>query len=445
MNQTSDVSSIEELFVNEPFKSYAYAYPHKTTYRAFSPPLQLKDLWSKERIDALFLYFHIPFCETKCSYCNLFSTSKQINGLVSKYFDTLRRQSEIIMDILKNAKIATMAIGGGTPTLISSSQLHQLFDIAKEIFKVDPLKVPISVETSPKTISPEKISILKERGVERISVGVQTFNEAETRALGRLQSKEEVSNALDLIKSHDFNRLNIDLIYGIPEQTLSSFVRSIESALIYNPEEIYLYPLYIRPLTPLGNKKNDNEDKRILFYRKGRQILLEHGYMQHSMRMFRLKTKGSPSCSSYSCQEDGMIGMGCGSRSYTKKVHYSEEYAVKQESILKILTNYIKKPNKMFQQALHGIKLTLEDQKRRYVLKSILKEPGLSLNDFHKFFNIDALDAMPELLQLMKQGYIDQVGNYLKMTEQGLERSDVISYWLYSDTVKQLMVNYEPS
>ena len=443
MKQSKNFHPIEEIFLINPFISYAYAYPHKTTYRTFKPSLKLSKLWSKEPKDNLFLYFHIPFCESKCSYCNLFSTVKANKNLVSKYLDTMRRQSEIMSNLLGDFNVAVMAIGGGTPTLLNPSQLNSVFNIAAEIFEVDLKKMPISVETSPNTINFENINILKKNNVGRISIGIQTFNQDERTRLGRFQSDEEIKKSLKLIKTIKFPVLNIDLIYGIPGQTLKTFTDSLKLALSYHPEEIYLYPLYIRPLTLLGKSLKNYNEKRLELYRFGRQYLLNKGYVQNSMRMFRFNGLKANYHSDYSCQEDGMIGMGCGSRSYTQKVHYSEDYAVNQKSIIDILINYCKRDEISFGNAYHGIKLSLEDQYRRFILKSILKIPGLNLKDFEKYFEYDAFQAIPELKSLLNSGYLKQEDNFLNLTEIGLERSDVISYWLYSNEIKKLMRNYQ--
>ena len=120
-----------------------------------------------------------------------------------------------------------------------------------------------------------------------MSLGVQSFDETDTGAMGRPQQRADVVRALELIRSAGFPVLNIDLIYGAEGQTLESWLAAVQQTLRWSPEEIYLYPLYVRPLTGLGNLHHEWDDFRLNAYREGRALLLSHGYQQISMRMFR--------------------------------------------------------------------------------------------------------------------------------------------------------------
>jgi oxygen-independent coproporphyrinogen III oxidase len=172
---------------SEPYSGYSYAYPHKTAYRSLDPPMALREVWAAEQRDALFLYLHVPFCEMRCGFCNLFTTINSPADFIELYLDALKGQALRVRRALGDARFARMAIGGGTPTQLSAAGLSRLFDLAREVFGVDPQRVPTSVETSPLTAEPEKLRLLRDRGVDRISIGVQSFNEAEVRAVGRSQ------------------------------------------------------------------------------------------------------------------------------------------------------------------------------------------------------------------------------------------------------------------
>src|SRR5690606_29815681 len=155
-----------------------------------------------------------------------------------------------------------------------------------------------------------------------ISIGIQSFFEEEVRAAGRVQKTDDVHLALERIRSVGFQTLNLDLIYGLPGQTVSTWLESLQMALAYHPEELYLYPLYVRPLTGMDKLDKNWDDVRLQCYRTGRDFLLENDYRQVSMRMFR--ANNTPENNTvYRCQEDGMLGLGCGARSYTREYHYS--------------------------------------------------------------------------------------------------------------------------
>ncbi|HET8843284.1 MAG TPA: STM4012 family radical SAM protein, partial [Ktedonobacteraceae bacterium] len=305
--------SLDEMLKSTPYVAYTYSYPHKTTYRTFPEPLPLSKIWANEQREDLSLYIHVPFCEMRCGFCNLFTTANPTESQSNDYMKSLRKQAERTREALETFTVTRLAIGGGTPTYLSVTELAELFEIGKQFFEITPASIPTSVETSPMTAQTEKLALLKEHGVDRISIGVQSFLEAEARAAGRPQKTSVVAQALENIRRLDFPTLNIDLIYGLPGQSLESWRESLEMALNYQPEELYLYPLYIRPLTGLGRKNRpgfQKEDPRLQYYRAGRDLLLSAGYTQISMRMFRANCMQKQSGPVYCTQDDGMLGLG---------------------------------------------------------------------------------------------------------------------------------------
>src|SRR5262249_15612158 len=147
--------------------------------------------------------------------------------------------------------------------------------------------IPKAIEASPGTIDEEKLQLLLARGVTRVSLGIQSFLQSEVRSIGRPQSAEAVRQALILLAAARFRCLNIDLIYGAPGQTTGTWKRSLVEALEFAPQEIYLYPLYVRPLTGLDRIGRTPADNRLELYRAGRDLLQSRGYHQVSMRLFR--------------------------------------------------------------------------------------------------------------------------------------------------------------
>jgi len=438
------VIALEKMLQETPYVSYTYAYPHKTAYRSFPAPLRLDELWAEEKRSALFLYLHVPFCEMRCGFCNLFTTVDTSAKFAEGYLAALERQAERVRAALGEVAIARMALGGGTPTHLATDDLARLFDLAERLFNVVPGCVPTSVETSPLTATPAKLQLLRARGVDRISIGVQSFIEAEARAAGRAQQTAVVEQALAAICEEHFPTLNIDLIYGLPGQTVASWLASLQAALRYQPEELYLYPLYIRPLTGLGRKGAVNDaDLRLACYREGRDLLLSAGYTQVSMRMFRAAHAPVETGPVYCVQDDGMIGLGCGARSYTRTHHYASEYAVGAQGVRAILAEYMAMPSEAFDFAYYGFCLDGEEQRRRYVLKSLLEAGGLNLDSYRLRFDSDVFSDLPEVRDLLCSELATLTENVMILTAAGIERSDTIGPWLYSARVKELMRGYQ--
>ena len=419
-----------------PFGGYVYAYPHKTAYRPL-PPRSLSDVWAAEPRDHLFLYVHIPFCAMRCGFCNLFTTANPAGSLVPLYLDALRRQAEATRAALPDARFARLAIGGGTPTYLDERGLDELFDITDRL--TDGVVVPSAVETSPDTLTPGKVDLLADRGVRRVSLGVQSFIDAEVRASGRPQTRAEVDAALGLLRGR-FPVLNIDLMYGLPGQAVDSWLYSIRTAVEWGADELYLYPLYVRPLTGLGNSAKRGDDLRVSCYREGRALLLTEGYEQVSMRMFRKRGRGEGG-PLYCCQEDGMVGLGSGARSYTRGLHYSFEYAVAVGGVKAILADYLTRDLTV---ADYGFELDADEQRRRYLLQSLLNADGLDAARYAARFGTDPAADFPDLRTFRDLGVLEYNHPRWVPTPLGLERSDALGPWFFSDHVWTLTAEYTP-
>jgi oxygen-independent coproporphyrinogen-3 oxidase len=351
-------------------------------------------------------------------------------------------------------RFAAAAFGGGTPTFLTAPELERLCDIAEKRMGADLRSVPLSVETSPSTATADRLAVLADRGTTRISIGVQSFVEAEARAAVRPQRRADVEAALDRIRDARIPVLNIDLIYGIDGQTEQSWRASLDAALGWRPEELYLYPLYVRPLTGLGRLDADGgaaadaawDQQRLRLYRAGRDHLLAHGYEQVSMRMFRRadapRTDGPDD---YACQTDGMIGLGCGARSYTAKLHYSFDYAVEMREVRAIIDGYAATED--FSRAQVGRYVDGEEARRRHLLQSVLQAEGLRLADYRERFGTSPADDFPlELAGFEARGWLDaSAGAFglLRLSPEGLAHSDALGPELFSPGVRAAMAAYE--
>jgi oxygen-independent coproporphyrinogen III oxidase len=419
-----------------PYQGYLYAYPHKTAYRPLRPRPALADVWAGEPRDALFAYLHVPFCEMRCGFCNLFTRSNPPAEQVAGYLTQLAHEAAALRDALDGATFALGAIGGGTPTYLTPDELERLFAIAGSLGAEE---LAWSVETSPATATPDRLAVLAGHGTHRVSIGVQSFLDHEAHAAGRPQRRSEVESALAAIRDRGFGVLNLDLIYGIPGQTAGTWDESLRAALGWRPEELYLYPLYVRPLTGLGRRPPSEVDSRLALYEQGRDTLLAAGYVQLSMRHFRHASvpaapAGGTAAVGYDCQDDGMVGLGCGARSYTRGLHYSFDYAVSVRAVRAVLEDYLRRPPADFARAEVGFRLDRAEQRRRFLVKGLLRAEGLDPAAWRARFG----DEPPELAELRERGWLDGY----RLTPAGLARSDVIGPWLVSDQVRDRMGEY---
>lgn len=183
------------------------------------------------------------------------------------------------------------------------------------------------------------------------------------------------------------------------------------------------------------------QDLRHDCYTAACQLLAEHGYRQYSMRRFAKETAGtSKAILGYSCQEEGMVGLGCGARSYTREVHYASRYGVSRKATESIIADYVS--SESYDTADYGIVLSREEQKRRFILKAVLHSEGLKLADYSGRFSASLWNDYPELDLLLQNGLGEVEEGILRLTPEGLGYSDSIGDWFISGEIRERMEGF---
>lgn len=428
--------------IENPYEQYMYSYPHKTAYRHLDG-ISLEAYASCLAGPGHGLYLHLPFCRTKCGYCNLFSVTGMDPAQIDRYLDAVRRQSLQYQEVLKpyQAGFSEVVIGGGTPLLLTGGQLVRVFRLL-ETYTAGADGRELIIETAPNETSREKLQILKEAGATRVSMGIQSFSDEELGTLRRRHSAEKAREAMALLKESDFPCVNVDFIYGIPGQTAGSLLESLQTAVSYAPDEIFLYPLYVRRGVGLQKAVREGMVLRpreaLQQYREASAYLCSEGYRQDSMRRFVRSTRTR----AYSeCGFGTSLALGCGGRSYLGNLHFCSPYAVTREGCLAQLHAF--EQTEDFTKITHGILLTDEEVKRRYVIRHLLIRPGLLLSRYEEHFGTGAVEDFPVLGGWLEQGYICREGAFLTLTKAGLELSDWLGPQLISRTVRERMEEWE--
>lgn len=428
-----------------PYVQYMYSYPHKTAYRP------LHGIFLEQYLHYLQgsgngLYLHIPFCQAKCGYCNLFSVTGQKKSDVERYLDAVKRQSMQYKELLQavQAEFSELAIGGGTPLYLTAGQLDRMFGILRGNFRFAS-QCAVAVETAPNQTDAQKLGILKQAGVTRVSMGIQSFHDSELRSLGRQHRAKKAREALHLIKTAEFACVNVDFIYGILGQTVESLLASLQEALTFEPDEIFLYPLYVNHgawLKRYGTVQDPGG--AFLQYQQASAFLKSAGYCQDSMRRF-VRRQGARAYRE--CGFGTSLALGCGGRSYLGGLHFCSPYAVEKAQCLARLAEYEKTED--YTKVTHGILLSEEERKRRYVIRHLLIMPGLSLEGYQQAFQSAAMEEFPILREWMDKGFarleVQEGGssNYLTLTQEGLGLSDYLGPMLISAQVHGAMEAWE--
>lgn len=445
---------------------YMYSYPHKTAYRALEN-VNLKDYFFNLEGEGHSLYLHLPFCESKCGYCNLFSVTGCNQIQMDDYINTVLRQAKQYREMMPQSGLfADFTIGGGTPLLLESEQIARIFEAVGTYMPMG-ADHKVIIETAPNQTNQEKTKLLKELGVTRVSMGIQSFDNEELRWLGRNHDSERAREAAWLLSNAGFECVNFDFIYGLPGQTEESLIRSLGMALSYAPDEIFLYPLYIKHgvwLEREGRKEQLDSDHVYALYQCGSEYLRENGYLQISMRRFVRKSSeslfwgnelsgkefpgkeflGNMPPKFNECGFKSALSLGCGGRSYLGRLHACTPYRTTRRAALKEIERYQRTEDFSF--VTNGILLSDDEIKRRYVIKHLLILPGISKQAYKKAFQADLLEAFPIIKDWMEQGWLEEHygdHDYIGLTSEGLGLSDYIGPQLVSEEIMEKMLEWE--
>jgi len=282
------------------------------------------------------LYIHIPFCQSKCAYCDFFSITDL--SLVSDWLAALEKEARSYQP--RFGAFDTLYLGGGTPSLLAAPQITALMDCLRRYFSFFP-DTEVTLEANPDDLTSEKLMLYKDLGVNRLSVGVQSFNDRELAFLGRRHTARQTVEALGAARAAGFANLSLDLIYGLPGQTLEGWRKTLEQALSFNPEHLSCYQLTYEPDTPLGRRKArgevapaTEEEERAFFLFTSR-FLEEGGYRHYEISNFaRQGEAGSEPCYSRHNRKYWRhipyLGLGPGAHSYQNGARWWNVSSVKQ-------------------------------------------------------------------------------------------------------------------
>lgn len=271
------------------------------------------------------LYIHIPFCKSKCAYCDFYSMSGTNDDDMRRYTDALLLQMEDYSKAASAYRVDTVFIGGGTPTVLPVkcmadiiNGIHRCFDVSKG--------AEFTMEANPATISPSTLSKWRRAGVNRLSIGLQSANSDELSALSRIHTKTDFEASYLAARKAGYENINVDIMFGIPFQTLESFNRTLDYVTSLEPEHISMYGLKIEDGTPFAMSRDTlvlpDEDTEADMYFDGIKYLSAKGFRHYEISNFALP--------GYECRHnlkywncDEYLGLGCAAHSYFRGLRFS--------------------------------------------------------------------------------------------------------------------------
>ena len=359
------------------------------------------------------IYIHIPFCATKCYYC-AFNTYTFHKEQAKAYLQALR--TEIALYASETEPLQTLFIGGGTPSILSANALTQLFTDVHQNFRITP-DAEITVECNPGTVDTEKLSVMRDNGVNRLSFGLQAMQDETLKQLGRIHTVAEFLQSYHLARDADFKNINIDLIFALPEQTMDAWHYTLNEVISLEPDHISAYNLVMEEATPFyewwqaGELHLPTEDTEADMFQYTIETLMTHGYEHYEICNFAKPNREARHNLVY-WNNQPCIGLGVGAWGYINGVRYSN---------IRGIAPYIKQLSQRNKPIADTERLTGHAEKAETLMLALRKREGISLDVYQNRFGEDIEVAFGSIFKKwIDLGLLERTATHLHLTRRGL-------------------------
>ncbi len=365
--------------------------------------------------DGVGLYIHIPFCKSKCKYCDFKSFSNINDDIRGKYIDRLVREIREYAE--RNIRVKTVFFGGGTPSLLTPFEFEKIVNSIKEVFLLSQ-EAEFTIEANPKTIDEEKMRAFSSLGVNRVSIGLQTIHEKELKMLGRIHSYDDFLASYEIVKLVGIDNINVDLMYGIPHQTIETLDKTLDSVLSFDVPHISAYGLILEEGTPFFDMRDTlslpSEDDEADMYELITRRLNDKGYRHYEISNYAKE--------GYECRhnlvywrDEEYIGLGLSAHSYFDGVRFSNPVSINEYLSFDLPLRR------------NCVRLDIEDVEFEYAMMNFRLSSGLSLDEYERKFNKSFLIGRKEKIdKYIRLGLMSCNGQRLSFTERGFYLSNTI-------------------
>jgi oxygen-independent coproporphyrinogen-3 oxidase len=367
------------------------------------------------------LYLHFPFCQRKCNYCD-FPSYQGMESWMLPYIEALKAEIEEWGHILKGYRIKTIFMGGGTPTLFSGAQIAGILDICNKNFNIKS-HAEITIEANPGTIDSEKLSILKQAGVNRLSLGFQAWQHKHLKLLGRIHGNTELFNDVKWAREEGFQNISVDVMFGLPGQTVDEWLETLERICTLGIQHISMYSLKVEEGTPLyqwykeGKLQLPTQEEDRLMYHSGREYVLRFGLKQYEISNFAIPGRECAHNLIYWHNEE-YIGCGSAAHSCFNKERFSNKKDIKAyiKAVMmsKERTDYrelIDNKDERFETIMLGLRLNEGINKRKYAQRF-----GKDINYYYE----DVIKRFKE------QKLLTENSESIRLTNKGIDLQNVV-------------------
>lgn len=351
-------------------------------------------------------YIHIPFCHDICSYCD-FCKMRYKKEWADLYLESLRNE---VINNYKGEKIRTLYIGGGTPSCLDIDELNKLFEITK-LFDLERLE-EFTIECNIESLTNEKLILFKKNGINRLSIGVQTFNNKFIKLLNRNHTKEEVFEKIEMAKMVGFDNINVDLMYALPNETIEDLEYDVDNILRLNVEHISCYSLMIEPNTKLfiNRVKPIDEDTDYEMYRYIEKRLNNREYNHYEISNYSKVGYESKHNLVY-WNNEYYYGFGLSASGYLEGYRYDNTKNLNKY----VGHNYID----------NIVKVSDEDRLRYELILGFRKIHGINKDDFNNKFGISIYEVF-NIKELLDKGMLTEDNDYIFISDEWIYKSNEI-------------------
>ena len=369
------------------------------------------------------VYIHIPFCKSKCLYCD-FNSFAQKDDCIDRYIKSVKREIERYAQENKNVLVKTIYIGGGTPSYIKEKYIKELIETIKKNFEIFS-NAEITIEVNPGTVNRRKLECYYKVGINRLSIGLQSANDKLLKLIGRVHDFEDFLETVKLANTVGFTNINADCMIGLPNQTIYDVEETINTLINLRLTHVSVYSLIVEPGTPLEKKIDsgelklpDEEIERYMYWFAKRK-LEENGYLHYEISNFArpmFRSRHNMDC----WKQKEYKGFGVSASSYENRVRYTNisniEQYIKNIEEEKFEENYIVEE-----------KQDREAMMKEYMLLGLRKITGVSISEFRKKFGtIPAFKYNKEITKLTEEGLIESNGLSIRLTKKGLDLANLV-------------------
>ena len=369
------------------------------------------------------IYVHIPFCKSKCIYCDFNSFAKK-DECIEPYIKALIKEIEEYAKENKDTLVKSIFIGGGTPSYINEKYIKKILDTIKQNFEIIN-NAEITIEVNPGTVNKRKLETYYKSGINRLSIGLQSTNDKLLKLIGRVHDFEDFLETVRMAQLVGFSNINADCMIGLPTQNIYDVEDTLNVLINLRLTHISVYSLIVEPNTPLENKINsgelklpDEEMERYMYWFAKRK-LEENGYLHYEISNFArplFRCKHNLDC----WNQKEYKGFGISASSYENGVRFTNTPSI--DTYIKNIENEKFKDNYIIEE-----KQDKEAMMKEYMILGLRKIMGVNINDFIKKFEISPLYKFnKEITKLIREGLIEANEHSIRLSKKGLDLANIV-------------------